>query len=363
MSVTRRPLESAPLSSRDTKLASGDTSRAENRPRFVRSALLIAYADAIGSLGLDAYRMLRKVGLPVAALANPNLKIPVDRVQALLAESAKAGVCEEFGLLVGRAFKLTMKGPLGSLIREQPTVRAGVEALKHYLRYQNDNVEIRIDERDGLAVIEPVLLSPRTQRDRQMVEMTLAMKLQILRALLGEAWMPVRVTFVHDPPKNPRPYRDNFGAVRFNQRVNSIVLQSADLDTTLPDADADMAREIARYIEGRARPSPGAVADTMSDLIARLLPTGHCSIEEVASHLGVDRRTVHRRLAGEGQSFTQLRETARRAVATEELSRGDQPLSVVMRQAGFSSSSSFSRWFHQAYGIQPSQFRRLAQHA
>jgi AraC-like DNA-binding protein len=359
--LVSRPLELGPLSLRDTKLASRDIRGDKNRPRFIRSGLLIAYADATGSLGLDPYRMMRKVGLPVVALENPNLKIPVDRVQALLAESARAGVCEEFGLLVGRAFKLSMKGALGSLIREQPTVRAGVEALKRYLRYQNDNVEIGIDERDGLAVIEPVLLSQRTQRDRQMVEMTVAMKLQILRALLGEAWMPVRVTFVHDPPKNPRPYRDNFGAVQFNQPINSIVLSSTDLDTALPDADAEMAREIARYIEGRAKPASGAVADTMSDLISRLLPTGHCGVDEVASQLGIDRRTVHRRLAGEGQSFTQLLDTARRAVATEELSRGDQPLSVVMRQAGFSSPSSFSRWFHQAYGIQPSEFRRLAQ--
>ena len=54
-------------------------------------------------------------------------------------------------------------------------------------------------------------------------------------------------------------------------------------------------------------------------------------------------------------------DTARRAVATEELSQGDRPLALVMRHAGFSSPSSFSRWFHHAYGIQPSEFRRLAQ--
>jgi len=351
------------LSSRDIKFPSGDTQADKNRPRFIRSGLLIAYANVMASLGLDPYRMMRKVGLPNVALENPNIRIPVDRVQALLAASAKAGDRAEFGLLVGQAFRLSMKGPLGALIREQPTVRAAVAALQHYLRYQNDNVEILVEERDGLMVVEPTLLSPRTRRDRQMVEMTVAMKLQILRALLGAAWKPVRVTFVHGPPKDPAPYRDAFGAVMFSSALNSITLTKADLDTALPDADAEMAREIARYIEQRARPSSGAISDTMTDLIARLLPTGQCSVDEVANRLGVDRRTVHRRLAGEGRSFSQLLETARRAVATEELSKGDQPLSMVMRQAGFSSASSFSRWFHQAYGIQPSEFRRLAQHA
>ena len=361
--VVSRPLELRSLSLRDSKRASGDTPRDKDHPRFVRSAILIAYARAMGSLGLDPYRMLRKVGVAVAALENPDLKIPVDRVQVLLVESAKAGACEDFGLIVGRAFKLSMKGPLGSLISQQPTVRAGLEALKRYLRYQNDNVEIRLDEGDGLAVLEPVLLSPRTRRDRQMVEMTIAMKVQMLRALLGEAWMPVRVTFVHDPPWNLAPYRDTFGAVAFNCPVNSITLTTADLDAALPEADAEMAREIARYLDGQLKAAPDAGADPMSELIARLLPTGQCSIEEVANRLGVDRRTVHRRLAGEGRSFSQLLDTARRTVATAELSHGDQPLSVVMRQAGFHSASSFSRWFHHAYGIQPSEFRRLAQHA
>jgi AraC-like DNA-binding protein len=186
---------------------------------------------------------------------------------------------------------------------------------------------------------------------------------QILRALLGEAWKPVRVTFAHGPPSNLAPYRDQLGAVEFSRPINSITLTKADLDTALPDADAEMAREIARYIEQWAKPSSGTVTDSMSDLIARLLPTGQCSVDEVANRLGVDRRTVHRRLAGEGQSFSRLLESARRVVATEELSKGHQPLSMVMRQAGFSSPSSFSRWFHQAYGIQPSEFRRLAQHA
>lgn len=350
------------MSSRDIEFPSGDAREDKNRPRFIRSALLIAYADVMGSLGLDPYRMMRKVGLPNVALENPNIKIPVDRVQALLAESAKVGDRAEFGLLVGQAFRLPMEGPLGSLILEQPTVRAAVAALQHYLPSQNDNVEIRIDERDGLMVVEPTLLSPRTSRDRQMVEMTIAMTVQMLRALLGAAWKPVRVTFVHAPPQDPAPYRDDFGAVAFSRGRNSITLSKADLDTALLDTDADMAREIARYIDQQASPASGAVSDTMTDLIARLLPTGRCSVDEVASRLGVDRRTVHRRLAGEGQSFSRLLETARRAVVAEELSKGHQPLSLVMRQAGFSRASSFSRWFHQAYGIQPSEFRRLAQH-
>jgi len=350
-----------PMSCRDARSASGGVVTDRARPRVIRSALLIAYADAMGSLGLDPYRMMRKVGLPVAALEQSHVEITADNLQALLAESARAGVCEEFGLLVGRAVQLSTMGPLGSLIRAQRTVRTALETLRRYLRYQNDDVDIRIDERDGLAVLGPVLLSPGSRRDRLMVEMTLAMILQILRALLGEAWTPVRVTLAHGAPEQLAPYRDVFGAVTFNCPINSIVLTQADLDTEPPDADAEMAREIARYFDRRSKPPSDTTTDIISDLIVRLLPTGGCDVDEVADRLGVDRRTVHRRLANEGQSFSRLLQGVRREVASEELCKGDRSLGLVTQMVGFTSLSSFSRWFHQAYGIRPSQFRRLAQ--
>lgn len=37
-----------------------------------------------------------------------------------------------------------------------------------------------------------------------------------------------------------------------------------------------------------------------------LLPSGQCSIDQVAQQLGVDRRTVHRRLEREGTTFTEV---------------------------------------------------------
>jgi AraC-like DNA-binding protein len=329
----------------------------------MRSALLVAFVDAAKTLGLDPYHMLRRAGLPVAALDQPDMKIPADRVQALLADCARAASCEEFGLLVGAAFKLSMKGALGLLLREQATVRDAVDVLQRYLRYQNDSVEIAVENRGGGLLLAPQLLSPRSSASRQMVDMTLAMYVRIFRGLLGDDWTPRRVTIARAAPADMKPYFKVLGAVQFEAPVTGFLLTEEDLSTVIPDADVEMAREIARYIVATATPESVSFSDTVSALILRLLPEGECSVDRVAQHLGVDRRTIHRRLALEGKSFTQLLETARRDVATWQLSHGDQPLSEVTALVGFSSLSTFSRWFRQAYGIQPSEFRRLAHHA
>ena len=78
------------MSNRDVKFAYGDSSGEETRPRFLRSALLNAFAEAAKSLGLDPYHMLRRAGLPVAALDHPDYRISADRVQGLLADCARA---------------------------------------------------------------------------------------------------------------------------------------------------------------------------------------------------------------------------------------------------------------------------------
>jgi AraC-like DNA-binding protein len=349
------------LSSRDEKFAYRDSRADVQRTRFIRSALLVAYAQAARSLGLDPFRMLRKAGLPVGALDHPDYRISAERVGILIEDSAKAADCEDFGLIVGRSFKLSMKGPLGLLMREQPTVRQAVEALKRYLRYQNDYVEIRTELHAAGLWFSPVLLGGRGRAERHMVELTLAMYVQSLRALLGDEWKPQAIAFAHHPPKDLGPYIRALGPVEFEAGSMGLLLTEADLATPIPDADPDMAHEIARFIEAGAVPgAPASMSETISDLILRLLPSGHCSVEQVAQHLGVDRRTVHRRLSAEGQSFTGLLESARRELATEQLKHGDAPLTVVTSRLGFSSLSTFSRWFRQTYGIQPSEFRRLA---
>ena len=121
-----------------------------------------------------------------------------------------------------------------------------------------------------------------------------------------------------------------------------------------------MAREIALYIEANAEPQGVSATEQVSALIRRLLPGGECNVDRVAQLMGVDRRTVHRRLAAEGVSFTHLLDAIRREISVRQLINSDRQLGEVAILVGFSSLSTFSRWFRQAFGMQPSEYRRGA---
>lgn len=345
------------LSNRDSEFASGDRRADTKLPRFIRSGLLGAYREAAKSAGLEPTLMLRRANLPQAALADPDTAIPEDRVRALISNSAAAAGREDFGLMMGAAFRLSMKGPLGLLAREQPTVRKSIDVLARNLGRQTNTIEIQVEEFDGALVFMPVLLSPRSRADRQMIDFTIARYVQVFRALLGDTWMPQLVGLSHAAPLDPGPYHRQFGRVVFDLPHSSIVLSAADAYAPNANADADLARELKRLVEQGAAGAPVAMRDRVTELIARLLPGGDCSVDQVAEHLGVDRRTIHRRLAAEGATFSGLLEETRREMAQVILAGADFPLGDVAHRLGFSSLSTFSRWFRGAFGVTASDYR------
>ncbi len=305
--------------------------------------------------------MLRRAGVPVAALDHPDHLIPADRIHALLADCARAANSEEFGLLVGAAYRLPLLGSLGLLLREQASVGDAVTAMRRYMRRQDENLELRaIRKGDGLMVA-PELLSARSRGSRLMVEMTLTAMVQVFRGLLGKTWRPTHVAIALPQPRDPGAYAAVLGPVAWGAPVSGFVLTGQELATRRPDANPDVARELARFIEASSPPQGASMSETVRGLVARLLPGGECTVDRVAEYLGVDRRTVHRRLAAEGRSFSLILEETRREVASWQLSHGRQPLSEVTSMVGFSSLSTFSRWFRQAYGVQPSEYRRQRQ--
>jgi AraC-like DNA-binding protein len=89
------------------------------------------------------------------------------------------------------------------------------------------------------------------------------------------------------------------------------------------------------------------------ELIEVLLPTGHCSIVHVAPGLGVDRRTVQRRLADSGETFSSPRNAVRAELAERLVPNPRRSLTEIAEELGFSQPSAFSRWFRGQFGCSP----------
>ncbi|MFI8973295.1 AraC family transcriptional regulator ligand-binding domain-containing protein [Nocardia asteroides] len=80
--------------------------------------------------------------------------------------------------------------------------------------------------------------------------------------------------------------------------------------------------------------------------------------EDIAKKLNMDRRTLHRRLAGEGTSFRVLNEEVRCSLAIDMLSVFGLTVQETAIRLGYSSPAAFSRSFTRWTGNPPSTYRR-----
>ena len=169
-------------------------------PGLIRAACLTNYAEIARKTGLDPLRLLAEFRLPPRVLREPEAKVPIDAVRGLLEASAERSGVEAFGLLMAEKRRLSNLGPVGLLMREQPTLRLAVEALAHYANRLNEALFLTIEEAADVIVLREELIVGGSGPIRQSTELAIGVVFRSLQVLIGPGWKPLRVCFAHDPP-------------------------------------------------------------------------------------------------------------------------------------------------------------------
>jgi AraC-like DNA-binding protein len=330
---------------------------------LIRSACLTSYPEIARSLGLQPLRLLDACGIDRRCLDDPDVKLPAYAIGRLLEVSAKAAKVDDFGLRLAETRTLSVLGPVGLLVREEATVRDALSSLMRYIRLHNEALYFRLEEQDGAATISAEIRVERPVPVRQGVELTIGVMYRVLRSLLGPQWRPM-VCFTHDPPRQGDTHRRLFGGrVRFGRDFNGIVCSTRDLDRAIPASDPALARYARQHLETLlARPN-ASTADKVRELVWLQLASGRCAVEQVAKQLGMDRRSLHRKLKAERQTFSSIVEEVRAEIVAKALPGRERALSSLADMLGFSSLSAFSRWFRGRYHVSASAWREDTLHA
>ena len=328
----------------------------------IRSASLSGYVELATRLGLNPQAMMRKAGLSPRCLDDPETPISVAAVRELLETSAAAAQVEDFGLQLARGRRLANLGPLSIVLREEPTARQALDTMSRYLRLLNASLITRIEDHGDVVIIREEILALGATSVRQSMELALGVMYRILEELLGKDWKPRRVCFSHRPPHNVRSHHAMFGPnLEFNSSFNGIVCAARDLSARLPTAVSGMAPYARRFLDQALSSNRTHTLDSARQLIAVLLSGGRCTADQVAQHLGMDRRTLHRHLATDGQTFSTLMQAVRRELALRQISESDRTSAELAELLGFSSPSALAFWFRQQFNCTVSQWRAGAQ--
>ncbi|MGV9870649.1 AraC family transcriptional regulator ligand-binding domain-containing protein [Rhodococcus koreensis] len=326
---------------------------------LARYAALTGFVELSRTLSLDPVTLLTSVGLDPAGLDLQDRWVPASSVARLLELSAATSGRQDFALKLAERRRLSTLGPLSVGIRDEPDARSALRMLIRFQHTYNEALHIRLSERDGLATIRISFDLGEPVPVRQSVELAVAVTHQLLRQLLGERWHPVSVSFEHGRPADDSTHRQVFGApLHFDGEYSGVLVYTGDLDEPNRLSDPLLRSYAQQILDTLTAPEEPTLTNRVRELVELLLPSGRCSIEQVARSLGVDRRTVHRHLAKSGETFTSVLDSTRAELAKRMVTGRRYSLTEISEMLGFSTPSSFSRWFHQQFGMSPREWRK-----
>ncbi|RZL93043.1 MAG: AraC family transcriptional regulator, partial [Variovorax sp.] len=204
---------------------------------LVRCTSMTNFAEVAGQYGLDYRSLLAEVGLPLRCLDEPDLKVATSKVARLLELAAERAHEPAFGLRMAESRRLSNLGPLGLLVRDEPTLRSTLEALGRHIHLQNEALVLYVEESGNLVVIRQEMVAEGSGSLRQANELALAGAFRVLGIFLGAGWHPRLVCFSHRAPPSLAVHHRIFGnVVEFGHEFNGIVCNAVDLDAPNPGA-------------------------------------------------------------------------------------------------------------------------------
>ncbi len=326
---------------------------------MVRIAALTNYLEVARHLGLNPQHQLSQVGLSLSMLEHPEQRVPITPVVSLLEESARACGCETFGLRMAESRQLADFGVISLLITHQATLREAIDTIVQYRHLINESLALYVDQEGKTAILREEIITVPPMPMRQGIELAIGTLYRLCAALLGSHWRPMSVNLTHDAPADLQVHKRLFGCkIEFGSEFNGIVIPAADLDAANPMADPAMARHARSFVDSLPGATDGSTLNEVRKAIYLLLPMGRATIEQIAQSLGLNVRTLQRRLEENGVTFSDLINEVRRELVLRYMENPRYSLSRIADLLGYGMPSSFTRWFTIQYGMSPAAWRR-----
>ena len=325
---------------------------------LAHTAVLKNYLDVTQQFNINPYPLLSNVGLCQTQLYDSKQRIPVDKAIALLEQSAQISGCESFGLYMAEQRQISDFGEISLLLSYQHTLRDAIQTIVRYRNFINNSLAIYIEEVGNTVIIREEVISTESPYSRQSTELALGIMHRFCAALLPNKWRPLSIHFTHNAPKDLSTHKRVFGcSLEFGSEFNGIVCTTAELDTANPQANTAMAEHAQRFLDILPDDRESSMIFDIRKSIYLLLPMGRATIDQIAQTHGMNVRTLQRRLEVYKTSFSHLINDVRRNLVFRYLQNLNYSLGQVSDILGYSTPSSFTRWFISQFGIAPINWR------
>jgi AraC-like DNA-binding protein len=331
-------------------------SAAENLQRV---GFLSCVPELLRTLGVNPPDVLAAAGLSERALDNPESTIPYGVMGLLLKVAAERTGCPHFGLEIGKQIRTTTLGLLGELMRNSPTLRV---ALKDFAFHQHRNAHggaAYLLEDKQQAFFGYAVYQPSVPGAHQICDAAAMAAFSLVSELAGEGnASSLKVLFSRSEPGNVVPYRRSFGVkLFFNAEQTAVVVPLEMLDQRVAGADARLRLILEKRVKALSHAGDLDILTQLRREIRVGLLKGAVSANEMASQMGMGRRTLNRRLDVAGIRFQEVLDETRFDFVQHLLANTQLSISKIGAIVGYSDPSALTRSFSRWAGVAPSEWR------
>ncbi|MEV6770133.1 AraC family transcriptional regulator ligand-binding domain-containing protein [Nocardia sp. NPDC051030] len=278
-------------------------------PRFILSRAAAA--------GIDPNRLAREAGMPTWLLADDNARVPSEfypRLWELLEH--EVGDQDTTLRMVG-GYRVGALGLFDYLISTADTLGEGLAVVGPYVGSVSTNFRMDPGEQTETESTFNLYMINAEGRGRDLsVQSSLGILVSRIRQVTGRPVDPVSVAFRQNAPQRHDAFTEHFGTARvdFGAPVDSMTYRLSDFDLPQVTADPMLAAVLRRYAASMPPPPPHATEwpDRVAAGLEHELREGEPALDQVARRLFTSPRTLQRRLAESGTTWSMEVDRARK---------------------------------------------------
>jgi AraC-like DNA-binding protein len=333
-------------------------------PTINLASMVYGLDDYLRERGADAHKILGRAGLSAEDLTDPERRVPLIRFLGLLEICADDLGDPHFGLRFGTQYEPRHAGVVGNVALASRTVRRALQTIGRYLPTMVDSAVYGLEVEGGMAHAYSYYVDPLMMTYRQKNDWAVAFVCNVIRHGLGEPdWAPAEVLLPQVPAESAAERRDRFGLLRATFRGGhawaGIRFDAALLDRPMKTADSMIERLMRHYgdLQLAGLETQRDELDRLRRSIAQLVVEGDSSVERLAQSLGWSARTLQRRLAARGLSYSDLLGQVRKTLALNLLENPNLGIAQIAYCLGYSETSTFNHAFRRWVGQAPRDYR------
>jgi AraC-like DNA-binding protein len=308
--------------------------------------------------GVSCEALLEGMTVAPAQLEDPNARISLPEVDHLVDRAIELTADPALAISMGLQMQVSSHGYLGFAAMTARTVREALELAVRFAPLRFPALALELEVFDEQAA---VILEERTNfgSAREFLLVTLAVGFtRMAQALLGKSVRGHAELRISQPAYFEEIRRMIPGTVSFEAEVNRLVFAGSLLDepivTANPSAMSLAREQCERELAEVSRKH--TYAQRVRE--AATVPSGFLGLDEVAKRLATSPRTLKRRLAEEGTTFSGVLDELRRGRALELVREPELSLEEIAERLGYSDVANFSRAFRRWTSVAPGAYRR-----